>query len=271
MKFCTFFPIIFLAAGNLSAQNVGIGTLNPDKGKLMVVGTPNPNSNTVAFFGANAGISIQQAWPTIGFNQYRDMPTGNGKTISTGYGMHMAFNYGNGDFAWYRNGWAEAGTALPQQGVVLAFIESGYRLLLNSSIAGGRVELANKVIAAQTGNLNLVPLGIMAVSFSYIPGSSISVLASNKAGTLLVNFLGSRAGTTGRLTLNLNSNVTTGYSQLLVIPGFNFMYGNSGGLISVETIVLDESPRKVQITMLMASESSQFRISGNLLVYGILQ
>ncbi len=271
MKFCTFFPIIFLAAGNLSAQNVGIGTTNPDRGKLMVVGTPNANSNTVALFGTNAGISIQQAWPTIGFNQYRDFPTGNGRTISTGYGMHMAFNYNNGDFAWFRNGWAEAGNSLPQQGVVWAFVESGYKLLLNSSIAGGKVELANKVTAAQTGNLNLVPLGIMAVDFTYFPGSGISAQASNKVGTLYSNYLGSRNGTTCRLTLTLNSSVTSGYGELLVIPGYNFVYGNSGALLGVETIVLNEAPKKIQITVLMAAESSQFDISGNLLVYGVLQ
>jgi hypothetical protein len=51
----------------LTAQNIGVGILNPTRGKLEVQGT----GNTVAIFGGDGqGISIQRSNPAIGFNMY---------------------------------------------------------------------------------------------------------------------------------------------------------------------------------------------------------
>jgi hypothetical protein len=59
--------IAMTAAIDMSAQNIGIGILNPLRGKLEVQGV----GNTVAIFGGDGqGISIQRSNPAIGFNMY---------------------------------------------------------------------------------------------------------------------------------------------------------------------------------------------------------
>ncbi len=74
-----------LTSFSVCCQNIGIGTSTPTKGKLEVVGVAGAG-NTTAIFGSNAnGISLQQNWPTIGFNQYRDNTVGNGRFMSDGY------------------------------------------------------------------------------------------------------------------------------------------------------------------------------------------
>lgn len=203
-----------------NAQNVGIGTTVVDKARLTVIGTASGTSNTVALFGGNAGISLQQAWPTIGFNQYRAIPTGNGYAITTGYGMHMTFNYTNGDFTMLRNGNAATGAPLPLQQSFFTFIHSANSLRLNNEIAGGRVDVANRVFAAQMGNMNLVPLGFINITINYIGSGSpfFQVAATNGAGGLYTAYLGSRTGTTCYLRLNLNASVISGYSKLVVLP-----------------------------------------------------
>ncbi|MGB8192531.1 MAG: tail fiber domain-containing protein [Chitinophagaceae bacterium] len=74
------------------AQNIGVGTTTPTRAKLEVHGVVG-NGNTSAVFGSDAaGISFQRNWPTIGFNQYRDIPTGLGKYISYGYAAVQYFD-----------------------------------------------------------------------------------------------------------------------------------------------------------------------------------
>jgi hypothetical protein len=56
-----------IVAGQLTAQNIGVGALNPIRGKLEVQG----DGNTVAIFGGDGqGISIQRSNPALGFNMY---------------------------------------------------------------------------------------------------------------------------------------------------------------------------------------------------------
>jgi hypothetical protein len=58
---------LLLAGAQLTGQNIGIGILNPLRGKLEVQGV----GNTVAIFGGDGqGISIQRSNPAIGFNVY---------------------------------------------------------------------------------------------------------------------------------------------------------------------------------------------------------
>ncbi|MES2648925.1 MAG: tail fiber domain-containing protein [Bacteroidota bacterium] len=79
-----FFSIAFY---NLSAQNFGINTLTPARAKLEVIGVAG-TGNTSGIFGVGyPGISIQQNWPTIGFNQYRDEnnPFSQGRYMANGF------------------------------------------------------------------------------------------------------------------------------------------------------------------------------------------
>ena len=86
---------------NSNAGNVGIGNSNPTRAKLEVNGVAGTTGGATSaiFGGEGAGISIQRNWPTIGFNQYRDIPTGSGKAIGNGYGMQMNMDPSNGAFS----------------------------------------------------------------------------------------------------------------------------------------------------------------------------
>jgi len=73
-------PLLLFSATQVAAQNIGIGVLNPTRGKLEVQGT----GNTVAIFGGDAhGISIQRSNPAVGFNIYYDGATS--RYIGNGY------------------------------------------------------------------------------------------------------------------------------------------------------------------------------------------
>lgn len=77
------------------AQNVGIGTVSPQRAKLEVHGVSGTGSTTAVFSApAGGGVSIQSYWPTIGFNQYRD--ANDSKFISDGYAAVQYLDPHNG-------------------------------------------------------------------------------------------------------------------------------------------------------------------------------
>ena len=67
------------------SQNIGIGTLTPTRARLEVHGVAGSGNTSAIFGGDGHGISMQRNWPTIGFNQFRDNSSGNGRYIGTGY------------------------------------------------------------------------------------------------------------------------------------------------------------------------------------------
>jgi hypothetical protein len=84
--------IAMTAAIDMSAQNIGIGILNPLRGKLEVQGV----GNTVAIFGGEGqGISIQRSNPAIGFNQYYNGV--NSFYIGNGYAAVQWLNHLTGE------------------------------------------------------------------------------------------------------------------------------------------------------------------------------
>ncbi len=84
---------------NSNSGNLGVGTTNPSRAKLEVNGVAGNGSTSAIFGGEGTGISIQRNWPTIGFNQYRDVATGNGKAIGNGFGMQMNMDPSTGAFS----------------------------------------------------------------------------------------------------------------------------------------------------------------------------
>lgn len=84
---------------NSNTGNVGIGLTNPARAKLEINGAAGTGYTSALFGGDGTGISFQRNWPTIGFNQYRDLPTGYGKAISSGYGAHIFINPVQGGMA----------------------------------------------------------------------------------------------------------------------------------------------------------------------------
>ncbi len=83
---------------DLNSQNVGIGTNTPTLGKLEVSGVAGSGATSAAFGTDGAGISLQRSWPTIGFNQFRDIVTAGsqGKYMSNGTASILHLNPGNG-------------------------------------------------------------------------------------------------------------------------------------------------------------------------------
>ena len=80
----------------LYSQYVGIGVINPVKAKLEVATLYTTN----ALFGSNStGISLQQNWPTIGFNQYRD-DANTPKYIGNGTAMVNFLDPSSGNMYW---------------------------------------------------------------------------------------------------------------------------------------------------------------------------
>jgi hypothetical protein len=71
-----------IVAGQLCAQNVGIGTATPTRAKLEVNGAAGYTSGI--FGGESSGISLQRNFPGVGFNQYHS--TTGSKYMSNGFG-----------------------------------------------------------------------------------------------------------------------------------------------------------------------------------------
>jgi trimeric autotransporter adhesin len=81
--------------------NVGIGVTKPYKATLNVARNT-LNGTTLGIFGeGQAGLSFQQNFPTIGFNQYRDNGASNtAKFMSNGYAANQYFDDINGVMVW---------------------------------------------------------------------------------------------------------------------------------------------------------------------------
>lgn len=111
--------LLLVAAHTLTAQNVGIGTTAPTKGRLVVNGTVGAVS---ALFGDNTtGVAIENSFPGVGLNTYYN---GTRKYIAAGYGGLFGLNPNNGDM--YFMNTATTGTADANAAMLTRlFIEGG--------------------------------------------------------------------------------------------------------------------------------------------------
>lgn len=75
------------------AQNVGIGTTNPNLAGLVV--NKGVGATYGIFGGATTGISLQGGWPAIGFNEYYN---GNVKFMNAGFAGQLLLNPSDGHF-----------------------------------------------------------------------------------------------------------------------------------------------------------------------------
>lgn len=176
---------LILVTGIASAQNIGIGTTSPTRGKLEVVGVAGAG-NTNAIFGSNvSGISLQQNWPTIGFNQYRDNTAGNGKYMSTGYAAIQYFDPGGGGMYFDMLGTGNAGQATV----------SGYRALAfrNDGHVGVRTDAGTSALtvgrSAATSALATIKLEGTVISsyFNHGPLENTFIRAGLNGSTVFVN------------------------------------------------------------------------------------
>jgi hypothetical protein len=140
-----------------NAGLVGIGTSGPTRAKLEVNGVAGIG-NTSAIFGAfSNGISLQQNFPTIGFNQFRDVGTGFGKYMSNGFASIQYFGTNSGSMYYdvfpTGIGGTSIGSAINAYEIDnIGLVKINQRLVLNGTA---------KVVTPQAGLLkNLLPFAM---------------------------------------------------------------------------------------------------------------
>ena len=81
------------------AQNVNIGNVEPTIARFEVTGAAGVGRTSAIFtpgdfVSSNTAISVQRDPATIGFNQYQDAQSGNGRYIGTGYACTISLKDG---------------------------------------------------------------------------------------------------------------------------------------------------------------------------------
>lgn len=122
IHFLFLFSIHFIPK-NLFSQNVGIGISTPIKAKFVVHGVAGAGATSAIFGGESTGISLQRNWPTIGFNQYRDIvtPGSQGKYMANGFAAIQYFDPTSGAMAFdmFPAGTADAFTPVAKRGITI--------------------------------------------------------------------------------------------------------------------------------------------------------
>lgn len=117
-----FFSILGISE-NSFCQNVGIGISTPIRAKFEVHGVAGSGATSAIFGGESTGISLQRSWPTIGFNQYRDVvtPGSQGKYMASGFAAIQYFDPTTGAMAFdmFSSGAANAFTTVAKRGITI--------------------------------------------------------------------------------------------------------------------------------------------------------
>jgi hypothetical protein len=119
--------ILFLLSFQiLKGQNLGIGTTTPTRAQMEVVGVSGTGNTSVIFGNGLTGISFQQNWPSIGFNQYRDAAAGNGRYMENGYAALWYQDPNTGTIAIDMIGSGLAGTSTLNPVRALSILNNGH-------------------------------------------------------------------------------------------------------------------------------------------------
>lgn len=110
-----------------AAQNVGISTPSPTRARLEVTGVAGSGATSGIFGSDGAGISLQRNWPTIGFNQYRDVitPGSQGKYMANGFAAIQYFDPNTGTMAIDMFPSGTAGTSTPSGTRAITILSNG--------------------------------------------------------------------------------------------------------------------------------------------------
>jgi hypothetical protein len=108
--------------------NVAVGT-NASKAKFEVT---SPYTTTALFGSTSTGISLQQNWPTIGFNQYRDNANVQ-RYIGNGFAMGNFIDPTTGSMYWNSNPTGSAGSVTASETTIMNLTNDG-KLGIGTSI-----------------------------------------------------------------------------------------------------------------------------------------
>lgn len=113
----------FLVFYSSFSQNVGIGISAPGRAKFEVNGVAGLGATSAIFGGDGTGISLQRNWPTIGFNQYRDIvtPGSQGKYMAAGFAAIQYYDPISGAmvFDMFPNGTANTFTPAAKRAITI--------------------------------------------------------------------------------------------------------------------------------------------------------
>jgi hypothetical protein len=186
-------------------QNIGIGTNSPSRAKLEVVGVAGAGATSALFGGDGTGISLQRNWPTIGFNQYRDVvtPGSQGKYMANGFAAIQYFDptSGNMVFDLFPSGAANTFTPASTTGLVLS---STGKLTVGNGIHLTNHEITSNKTGA--GN-NLLPIAMASVQANGV--------RQEGTGNISTSFV------TDHYVIQLNEGVTGTIPVVTVLAGAN--------------------------------------------------
>jgi len=122
--------------------NVGISTPNPAEARLVVKGDEN---HTVAMFGQGSpGISLANAWSSVGFNSYLGRTNGvlAWKSMSDGYGTLLECDPTSGRFQIVQNGYAIANES-PARTTPFRIDPNGDAVIGDAAFSAGKLTVNN--------------------------------------------------------------------------------------------------------------------------------
>lgn len=168
-------------------------------------------------YGGNVG--IRTTTPNASLSVYRGNGVdGTAAFFGTDHVSH--FNYNINENTYIRGGKTSS----------QVFINDTHNGDVNIATGGGKINTGNSIYSAQTGGLNLVPLGIIKYAFSLDDnGNAIDVSISNEAGSLYTGWnvsttRGADDETTFTITLDFAQ--VSNYSKIVAVGSPEFdIYG----------------------------------------------
>jgi hypothetical protein len=208
--------------------NVAVG-VNASKAKFEVT---SPHTTTALFGSTSTGISLQQNWPTVGFNQYRDASNVQ-RYIGDGYAFGNFMNPSTGIMAWHAIGTGTADNPTPTEVQAMTLDQYGQLKVNSLSAINPASQLGvggSKLTAVSTGGSFSVghgessggPFPLFTNYSLQMDGSRIqatSGLFSSSSTRLLLNPFGGNVG------INTGSNAVN--STLFVVKTTNSIDGTA--------------------------------------------
>jgi hypothetical protein len=197
----------------LSAQqNVGIGAA-ATRARLEVSAAGGAGATSAIFGSEGLGISFQQNWPGVGFNQYRDVPTGYGKYMGQGYAAVQYLDPANGAFALDMHSLAGL-----KDNQVASEYHRAFSIFNNGTVSFGK----------GYNNSNLV------VDYLNINGTNTANGSINFVGTQYPSFI-NIAGSPGAMVTQIGPGKDGGTTYINDIPGNNIVIGGNATKVGINT------------------------------------
>jgi hypothetical protein len=222
-NFISYCAVLLFVFTNTQAQNVGIGLPNPTRAKLEVNGVAGSGATSGIFGGDGTGISLQRSWPTIGFNQYRDLvtPGSQGRYMANGFAAIQYFDPTTGAMAFdmFSNGSANTFTPTANRGITI----------LNSGNVGIRTGGSNTTSLYVAKGTNFDGAAIFGGTqhgsyFNYSNTEDTYIRAGKNSGDVIINDIPD-----GDILLgaNNNNNIVIQGGLRLAVTNINVSAGNS--------------------------------------------